>query len=186
VRSSQAQRTPRPQRDRTRQLAAEARRLFPRDTGALTVFWGRELSDVDFESRTARFAVMGPGAGSDSDGERPDAAAPPPGEVEEVQYDLIVGADGAGSRLRDLMTKKVPGFRARVEIDAATTYKTFILPGDAGAGAVPGLAADPPRKHLYVFGARGTAGPGGAPRVVAYKRDDGMVGSAPRSVFFWG
>jgi hypothetical protein len=43
-----------------RQLAAEARRLFPRETGAFTVRWGLELADIDFDARVAKLKPTGP------------------------------------------------------------------------------------------------------------------------------
>jgi hypothetical protein len=176
-----------PPRHRNPQLAAEARRLFPREGGALSVVWGRELADVDFESRVARFKVRPPTPyGSDGNGAGSRAASPEPGangagahsagwEEEEVAYDLIVGADGANSRLRDIMASKLPGFRARTVLESDKTYKTFLLPEAEGGAAVPGLVADAPRAHLYVWGQRGGGGPAKAPRVVLYKREDGML-----------
>ncbi len=107
------------------------------------------------------------------------AFSTPKGEV-KIAYDLIVGADGAGSKVRSLMEAALPGFEAKTLVDSNKTYKTFLVPEDEGAAAVPGLATDPPRRHLYVYGQRGGSGAGGkaaapAPRVVAYKREDGMV-----------
>lgn len=163
------------------QLAAEASRLFPgaQDGSALTVHWGQALTGINFERRVAKFA-RGGASEQQQQGEE---------EFEEVQYDLLIGADGARSRTRELMEAAVPGFSATTLIDSKKTYKTFLIPppgappagpeaeghtaGEAAWKLVPGLEKDPPRRHLYVFGTRG--GGAAAPRVVFWKREDGAV-----------
>jgi hypothetical protein len=161
------------------QLAAEARRLFPREAGALSITWGRELAGIDFDRRVARFTVRPPAAyAANGNGSRALSPAPMNGgggapEEQDVAYDLIVGADGANSKMREIMEANVKGFKAHTLLNSDKTYKTFLLPEAEGAAAVPGLASDPPRRHLYVWGQRG--GGGKAPRVVLYKRGDGHL-----------
>jgi len=161
------------------QLTAEARSLYPRDTGALSILFGRELAAVDFENRIARFRVRS-ASGADGAGSSGDEEGSGPEEA--IAYDLIVGADGAQSKVRSIMEATVPGFRTKTLVDSNKTYKTFLLPEAEGAAAIPGLAMDAPRRHLYVYGQRGgavsgkgKAKPPPAPRVVAYKREDGMI-----------
>ncbi|BDA50935.1 Kynurenine 3-monooxygenase [Coccomyxa sp. Obi] len=69
--------------------------------------FGRQLQGIDLENQVATFC---------------DA-----GGTKQLQatYDLLIGADGARSTVRDILQAEVPGFRAKTLFKASMCYKTF-------------------------------------------------------------
>ncbi len=117
-----------------RHLVAEAQRLHP---GAITFHYEHALEGVDLASRRLRLArrpfssaAGGPEAGG-------GGAAAQQQQSVEVGYDLLLGADGAGSLVRAEMAQQLPGVRVQPlpSPSSGAKYRTF-----HGIAATPAFA----------------------------------------------
>lgn len=108
-------------------------------TAGVTFAFGRRLVDLDRDSGTLRLvADGGDGAG--------DEAARGDGAVEERRYDLVVGADGASSDVRERLHH---GLRADLDRQVLDwVYREIEVPPAAGGG--PRLSPD--ALHLWPRG----------------------------------
>jgi hypothetical protein len=118
-----------------RHLVAEAQRLHP---GAITFHYEHALEGVDLASRRLRLARP-PWAASAAAAGQPAAAGTAGGAAEllEVTYDLLLGADGAGSLVRAAMAQQLPGVRVQPlpSPSSGAKHRTF-----HGIAATPAFA----------------------------------------------
>lgn len=97
-------------------LVAQCRARHP---DAVSFHFGQELSAIDTANHIAFFrpseapAEGGPGSGP---GASAGAAAPSSGEPASYRYDLLVGADGAGSVTRQLLQRYDPDLQVRAGV----------------------------------------------------------------------
>ncbi|KAK9808636.1 hypothetical protein WJX72_000965 [[Myrmecia] bisecta] len=135
-------------------LITEAQRLFPQH---IQFLFGQKLADIDFQGQTATVT---------------DAA----GHPRRVPYDLLIGADGASSRVRDLMEQHLPGFSATTRLVAKSGYKTVHglpvpqTPADANGLQVADMAEHPPGVYLY-----GMRKPGAKVSATLWKAREGTI-----------
>jgi 2-polyprenyl-6-methoxyphenol hydroxylase-like FAD-dependent oxidoreductase len=88
------------------------------------VHYQHRLVDVDFENKIATFVVI------DSSKLRTSGAEEKDTTMINVKYDLLIGADGSRSKLRNLMVadnKTLKDFTARTEEDSME-YQVVVLP----------------------------------------------------------
>ncbi|KAK9812176.1 hypothetical protein WJX73_002086 [Symbiochloris irregularis] len=83
-------------------LIDKAREMFP---NRIRYHFSSACEDLDLQSRTITLATR-------------------TGSSRNVQYDLLLAADGANSTLRSLLSSKAPGFSFKVQ-DSGRQYKTF-------------------------------------------------------------
>ncbi|KAK9808601.1 hypothetical protein WJX72_000365 [[Myrmecia] bisecta] len=108
-------------------MTAEAERLFPQH---IKFVFGHALEDISLDQQTA---ILHDTATSGS---------------RKVPYDLLIGADGASSRVRELLQRSVPGFKAKTRLVAKTGYKTFHgLRVPANAAEANGMAVGDMAAH---------------------------------------
>jgi len=87
------------------------------------VNYQHRLVEVDFENRVATFAILG----ENGDEGVKEKATP---RTVNVKYDLLIGADGCNSKVRNLMVdnnKSLKDFSARIEEDTME-YQVAVLP----------------------------------------------------------
>ncbi|CAL8462844.1 g2378 [Coccomyxa elongata] len=85
-------------------LIDEALRLHG---GRIKFHFSRQLQGIDLENQVATFCDAG-------------------GSTQlQATYDLLIGADGACSTVRDILQAEVTGFRAKTLFEASMCYKTF-------------------------------------------------------------
>lgn len=114
----------------------------------VTFHFGQELSRVDAASSTTSFRAVGGGAAAEG--------AP-------ITFDLIVGADGASSALRQALQRQDP--ELQVGWVAGGACACLLLPLLGGGGAVASMLALPcswPRETRWASDCRCTAGEPGA------------------------
>lgn len=108
----------------------------------VNVHYQHRLVDVDFENCVATFAIITTAGGGDDDGISNNAECDDE-QVQEnksttttttkmidVKYDLLIGADGCNSKVRNLMVKNnnsLSNFTARTEEDSME-YQVVVLP----------------------------------------------------------
>ena len=80
-----------------RELISEAQRLYP---DKATFSYGQQLRRVDFTQQSAKFEAT-----AQATAELQEQAEPQ--HQLDVPYDLLVGADGSGSRVRECMQVRV-------------------------------------------------------------------------------
>jgi len=96
------------------------------------VHFQHRLLDVDFENRVATFAVLG----ENGEGGAKENTTP---QTIEVKYDLLIGADGCNSKVRNLMVenkKSLNEFSARIAEDSME-YQVAVLPENPFAKSLP-------------------------------------------------
>ena len=114
-----------------RHLVAEAQRLHP---DAITFHFEHAFEDADLSSRRL---VLSRRPRASPAGSQPPAGDDG-GELLEVGYDLLLGADGAGSRVRAAMAQQLPGVQVQPlpSPSSGANYRTF-----SGIPATPAFAA---------------------------------------------
>ncbi|KAK9841616.1 hypothetical protein WJX74_008736 [Apatococcus lobatus] len=113
------------------QLIAAAQEAYP---GQIRYHFDQQLEAVDFEEQQARFSsTHGQQAGRHS-------------------YDLLIGADGANSRVRELLQAADTRNQSSVMVRAKSTYKTFhdLPPLPEGSSFVDGYEQHKPGQHMYM------------------------------------
>ncbi|KAK9868057.1 hypothetical protein WJX84_006721 [Apatococcus fuscideae] len=113
------------------QLIAAAQEAYP---GQIHYHYSQQLDEVDFEGQQASFTSF--------DGREP----------QKHSYDLLIGADGANSRVRELMQAADPRMRSTAISKAKSTYKTFhdLPPLPEGCHFSEGFEAHQPGQHMYM------------------------------------
>lgn len=102
-------------------LITEAKQRYP---NSINFHFNKEVEAVDLEGKSVTFST--PAAA------RMQAGAPSSVGHETMQtgYDLLVGADGAASKVRDVLASKLPEFKVDVS-DSGREYKVYLnLQGD--------------------------------------------------------
>lgn len=97
---------------------------------SVRVHFQHRLLDVDFENRVATFAIL------NDEGGAKDNATP---QTVEVKYDLLIGADGCNSKVRNLMVenkKSLDEFSARTAADSME-YQVAVLSENPFADSLP-------------------------------------------------
>ncbi|MEW5313392.1 MAG: hypothetical protein WDW38_004963 [Sanguina aurantia] len=83
-------------------LISEARTRFPDN---IKFHFNATLDNLDITEKQAEFQVVG-------------------GETMQRNYDLCIGADGVGSKVRDFLRGFIPGFRVQIS-DSGREYKVY-------------------------------------------------------------
>lgn len=99
---------------------------------SVRVNFQHRLLEVDFENRVATFAILG----ENGEGGSKENATP---QTVEVKYDLLIGADGCNSKVRNLMVenkKSLNEFTARIAEDSME-YQVAVLPENPFAESHP-------------------------------------------------
>ncbi|KAL3130784.1 hypothetical protein ABBQ38_000126 [Trebouxia sp. C0009 RCD-2024] len=105
-------------------LISEANRLTP----DVKYHFEQGLHSIDFDKQTAMVQTHD-------------------GIMSEVQYDLLIGADGVGSTVRSQMEQKLPGMKVKVE-DSGREYKTY---RGLRADLEPPELRDRPGRSIHIF-----------------------------------
>ncbi len=90
--------------------------------------WGVTLEDVDFKEQQVSFSPVAPAATTfDSTNDKQQQQQQQQQQRQQVPYDLLVGADGARSDVRDRMARALGGMTVRQLSSpvAAMQYKAF-------------------------------------------------------------
>ncbi|KAF5831616.1 hypothetical protein DUNSADRAFT_12808 [Dunaliella salina] len=125
----------------------------------ITWHWGHALQHVDFDRRVATFSSSDPAAalsqGSTLQGSNADA--PATSTTTSVSYELLIGADGAGSKVRQLMQGAVAGMKVDTKYFSSTTYKTYhgLSLRQGSEEPLPGFASHAPGQFIYNFNVKG-------------------------------
>ncbi|KAG2498634.1 hypothetical protein HYH03_003381 [Edaphochlamys debaryana] len=113
-------------------LIAEAEKRYP---GKVTFHFGTELVRAELKNRNAVVKPAGAAAGE--------------GEV-EVSYDLLVGADGVGSTVRDILKAKVKDFRVTSPVaDEGAAFKPLRRLPPPSKEFLLGFFTHRPQEYLY-------------------------------------
>lgn len=106
------------------QLLIEAARK--RHPDRIRFHFGAACKALDLGGRTATFEVASGGIGGAADGATgaTSSSSISSGREEAVQYDLLVGADGIGSAVRQQLQAQLPDMRVQVT-DSERQYKTY-------------------------------------------------------------
>lgn len=120
-----------------------------------------DLTDVDFDRRVASFLVQT----ADHDN----------ADTRQAPYDLIIAADGASSRVRDLLQHYDNSFKVYYPLIANVGYKTFqdLPPPPPGEEPVAGFQNHLPGEFLYSYRKDNTLGL--AIRLASNGRASGML-----------
>ncbi|KAL3138807.1 hypothetical protein ABBQ32_005648 [Trebouxia sp. C0010 RCD-2024] len=105
-------------------LISEANRLTPH----VKYHFEQGLHSIDFDKQTATLQTHD-------------------GTMSEVQYDLLIGADGVGSTVRSQMEQKLPGMKVKIE-DSGREYKTY---KGLKADLEPPELRDRPGRSIHIF-----------------------------------
>ncbi|KAF5831619.1 hypothetical protein DUNSADRAFT_12810 [Dunaliella salina] len=138
----------------------------------ITWHWGHALQRVDLDQRVATFTSSSDPAAALSQGSTSSSAdAPATSTTTAVSYELLIGADGAGSKLRQLMQNTVPGMSVDLLFHNRSTYKTYHgLSCEQGSlELVPGFLSHEHSRYLYTFNAKNM------PTLVIWRQADGKA-----------
>ncbi|MEW5299490.1 MAG: hypothetical protein WDW36_002504 [Sanguina aurantia] len=146
------------------QMVEAARSLY---AGNIAFHFDQQLTSVDFDGRSAVFGTppKKPSLTTEQQGESQTPAAG------AVEYDLLVGADGANSRTQALLKAQDPSLTVETRYESLSTYKAIsgLAMDPGGPPLLPGFHLHKPSEYIYFHRTSGMPG------LVFFIVEDGTV-----------